>query len=587
MQERRIMIVEDEAVVRLHLSRIVAAMGHRVTGLAASADEALAAAETEAPELVLMDINLAGRRDGVETARELVGRHGCGVVFATAFADEATLARTQDSGAVGYIVKPFGESAVRAAVTTALGEFDRLQAVRSKERSLAGILGSLGEAVVLVDASFRVMFLNPRAERLAWCEGRRVQGLHVLEALHASDDDSALVQAVLAEVGAQGETVLLPTVALQLPDGSDILVNGSVAPLSDGRGTGFVISLHDLSRQWNVTTNRCADGGRRLMIYSHDTFGLGHLRRSLNLAAALARAVPDLSVMLVTGSAVAHRFPLPDRVDYVKLPAVRKVAAERYAPRSLALPDDEVLAMRANLLLRTARDFRPDMLLVDHSPAGMRGELRPALEWLRTSKSGCTTVLGLRDIIDAPETVRETWHRQGIHRLLQDGYDHVVIYGEQHFFDPVSAYGLAPDLAERVTFVGHVVEDAVCDRARSLTGTPPHIVVTTGGGDGAVDEVAGRFLRMLGRGLLGRDANATVLPGPLGPAATPAVLRMVAAGTPAVIEPFVESTSPLMAAADLVICTGGYNTAMQAMRYARRVLMMPRVAVSAAGIVYS
>ena len=106
MESRSILIVEDESIVRLHLSRIVEAMGHTVTGLAASAEEALASAERSRPDLAIMDINLRGVQDGIETAKQLRDRFGVAVMFATAFADEATVARSQTAGALGYIVKP-------------------------------------------------------------------------------------------------------------------------------------------------------------------------------------------------------------------------------------------------------------------------------------------------------------------------------------------------------------------------------------------------------------------------------------------------------------------------------------------------
>jgi len=580
MTGRKILIVEDESVVRLHLSRIIAAMGHRLVGQASSAEEALACAASDVPDLVLMDINLKGERDGVSAARELVNLYGCAVVFATAFADDDTIERTEEAGAVGYVLKPFGERAVRAAVATALREHDRMLAVQAHERSLAGIIGSLGEAVLLVDSKMRVTFHNPRAESLAWPTHQNLSGLHVMDVLKPAVDDEALFREALESAIKNQEAVLLPTIALQVSDGQEILANGSIEPVEGKGETSFVISLRDLTKRW-FGKNRgpsVKSEGVRLLIYSHDTFGLGHLRRSLNLSKALVDNIPDLSILLVTGSAVAHRFPLPPRVDYVKLPAVRKVAADQYSPRSLNMPDDDVLEFRANLLLRTARDFHPDLLLVDHSPAGMRGELKPTLSWLREHHQTCTTILGLRDIIDHPDTVTNSWRRQGIYRLIEESYDHLVVYGSSSFFDPSVAYDFPDSLAGRVSFLGHVVEDASFQEP-STADLPdrPHIVVTTGGGDGAVDQVAGRFLEMLRLGLLGRNVSATVLPGPLVAPDSLAALTKSASETGAKVLEFVESTSPYMATADLVICTAGYNTAVQVLRYGKRALMVPRV----------
>jgi len=580
METRRILIVEDESIVRLHLRRIVEGMGHQVIGLAATADEAVARAVEGRPELVIMDIHLGEQSDGIDAARRIVVAHGCAVLFATAFADDITIARTADVGAVGYIVKPFGEPAVRAAITTALREQERTQAARKNERELAGIIGSLGEAVFQIDAGLRVRFLNRRAEALAFVDPARASGRDLRELLRPADDDGAGFWEAVAAACRHRTATLTPTIHLQLPDGGTAVVNGSVEPRDDDAGAGCVLSLRDVSQRWfgaRGEANRRADEPPRMIIYSHDTFGLGHLRRSLNLAAALVAAVADLSVLIVTGSAVAHRFPLPPRVDYVKLPAVRKTADEQYAPRSLSLADDDVRDLRANLIERVVRDFRPHLLLADHAPAGMRGELRPALSWLREHLPDCQTVIGLRDIIDEPAAVAANWRRLEIPRLLEEFYDHLVIYGQQSFYDTVAAYDLPAGIAARARFVGHVVEELPSGTEGTVP--PPagrRVVVTTGGGDGAVEEVAGGFLRMMAAFPLPRDVEVVVLPGPLAPAESVAGLRALAAGQPARVLDFVESTSPWMASADLVVCTGGYNTTMQALRYARRMLVVPR-----------
>ena len=106
--------------------------------------------------------------------------------------------------------------------------------------------------------------------------------------------------------------------------------------------------------------------GRRVLFYSHDTFGLGHLRRSRTIAQALAAAEPDLSALIMTGSPVAGRFDFPDRVDHVRLPGVVKLPDGAYASHNLGVDIEETVKLRAALLLAAQETFDPDLLIVFH-----------------------------------------------------------------------------------------------------------------------------------------------------------------------------------------------------------------------------
>lgn len=130
MSEKTILVVEDETIVQLHLRKILTELGYKVSGVASSAADALASVETARPDLVMMDIHLQGEQDGVEAARELKRRHGLSVVFLTAHSDKETVARTQEVGAVGYIVKPFNQGEIRAVLATAFGVLRELSAGR-------------------------------------------------------------------------------------------------------------------------------------------------------------------------------------------------------------------------------------------------------------------------------------------------------------------------------------------------------------------------------------------------------------------------------------------------------------------------
>lgn len=578
---RKVLIVEDELIIQMHLARIVEAAGHEVSGTATSAEEALQSAKATPPDLVMIDIHLRGGVDGIETARELRDKYDCAVVFATAHADAATLERSESVGASGYVVKPFTTAAVRAAITTALASRERIHKAEERERSYASVLSSMG-GVLVADVDGVISFLNPPAAKLIGWETQQAcdRPLHEVVDFAREADMRTFEQAV--RQGLEGRATETFEARLRDRQGEEHPVRIEVEPVGEGEGpsAGVVIGLQGSQRSrpprlsWG-TTYEPFGASTRLLVYSHDTFGLGHLQRSLNLIRPLLARHPGLSVLLVTGSAVAHRFELPPGADYVKLPTVQKVGQEQYESRSLRISDGGILTLRSNLLLRTIRDYQPNALLVDHSPLGMSGELLPSLEWLK-QQGGCTTILGLRDIIDGPESVQKRWHKQGVYDVLQDLYDHVVVYGAREVYDAAALYDFPPDVAARTHYVGYVSDEREPEQSWPR-GDKPLVAVSIGGGDGGHAEVIGTYLDMLERFRDEVDFDSEILTGPLLPAALQTHYRERARDLPVHVTDFLTSTIPLFSSADLVISTAGYNTSTQLLRYARRALMIPRI----------
>jgi two-component system, cell cycle response regulator len=120
MEAPRILIVEDEAITVADLRRALTTLGYEITGTVDTAEEALKAAEQQQPDLVLMDITLAGELDGVAAAAALRGSADVPVVFLTAHADDRTLERAMLAGPFGYVLKPFVDQELKAAIEVAL-----------------------------------------------------------------------------------------------------------------------------------------------------------------------------------------------------------------------------------------------------------------------------------------------------------------------------------------------------------------------------------------------------------------------------------------------------------------------------------
>jgi predicted glycosyltransferase len=320
--------------------------------------------------------------------------------------------------------------------------------------------------------------------------------------------------------------------------------------------------------------------GAKAMFYSHDTFGLGHLRRTLTLANHFRKSMPSLSQLIVTGSPVASRFRLPQDTDFIKLPSVTKNASGEYEPRSLAGSFEAVRDMRRDILVSAARHFQPDYFIVDHAPAGMRGEAVAALRHLKEELPGTRLIVGLRDIMDDAVTVREAWSREGVYELFDDVYDMIVVYGNRNFYDVVREYGLSAKAAAKTQFVGYLGREPgrrSSDEVRASIGmqTDKLLVVTAGGGGDGKD-LYDAMLRDL-RIDSASDFDCLIVGGPLLAERDRADL-LSRAGNRGNIH-FLDFTDDLpsyLGAADAVISMGGYNAVCEILSLNRPSIIVPR-----------
>ncbi|MFD2740440.1 glycosyltransferase family protein [Sulfitobacter aestuarii] len=311
---------------------------------------------------------------------------------------------------------------------------------------------------------------------------------------------------------------------------------------------------------------------RRVMFYSHDTFGLGHLRRSRALATALTEADGATSAIILTGSPVAGRFAFPDRVDYIRLPGVTKLTDGSYVSETLGLEIDDTTSLRAGLIQTAVEEYEPDLLIVDKEPTGFRGELLPTLERLRI-RGRTRVVLGLRDVLDEPEVLAAEWARKGAVQAAENLYDEVWVYGMRDIYDPTIGLPLSDDLRARMHWTGYLRRDK--GRPADVPEHPYVLITPGGGGDGAAmvslaldayeqdPDLSPHAMLVYGPFLSGEvreafDARVAKLGG-----------RVTALGFDSRIE-------ALIVGADGVICMGGYNTFCEVLSFDKRAVIVPR-----------
>jgi len=318
----------------------------------------------------------------------------------------------------------------------------------------------------------------------------------------------------------------------------------------------------------------------KILLYSHDTYGLGHLRRSLSIAGQLARDLPQASQLLVTGSMVAGAFDLPPRLDLIKLPALSKRSSGQYKARALPLTLRQTIAWRQQMILQAVSTFKPDLVLVDKVAAGVQGELLPALHYLKACAPQTRLALGMRDIEDSPEVTRREWQAQNTPQLQAHTYDAILLYGQQALFDPVAAYGMSPVAAGKLIPCGYLRRGAptrsAADVRREMdAGDRPLVVVTVGGG-GDGFEILKTYLEMLSQPAAAPTQHSLLVAGPLMAPAKRHALRRQAAGLPVTLLEFTADLDSYLAAADLVVSMAGYNSVCEILSLGRRSVLIPR-----------
>ena len=310
----------------------------------------------------------------------------------------------------------------------------------------------------------------------------------------------------------------------------------------------------------------------RILLYSHDSWGLGHLRRSLTIASALTKAFPQSNALLVTGSPCVSHFNVPVRVDLVKLPAVTKSATGSYIPRTLSGSFSSVLRLRGRILLETFRAFAPHLVIVDHHVLGLNGE---ALDILREARGrGARTILGLRDIIDSPEVVRQSWNSLACRWALSDGYDRICIYGDPEVFDARQEYSVPEKLRERFEFTGYIVRQSKSKRTRAFPSVKRRVLVTMGGGEDGAERIGG-YLEAMALGSVSWET--TIVTGPLLESRALRQLKHRARQIGQIeIRRFHSDLPSLLQESSAVVCMAGYNTSAEVLQSGRAAVFLPR-----------
>ncbi len=313
----------------------------------------------------------------------------------------------------------------------------------------------------------------------------------------------------------------------------------------------------------------------RVLLYSHDSVGLGHLRRNLAIAGEIATTFPNSSILIVTGSPCATQFQLPANTDLIKIPSISKNRQGQYVTSNFSGSLEKTVKFRSKIIMEAFHSFEPTLIIMDHQLIGLKGE---ALVMLREAKKkGVLTIYGSRDVKDSPEVVKRHWDNSDSRWALSEGYDRICIYGVPEVFDPRVAYAPYLDKVKHVDFTGYIVPAFENKVKKPMPGKRKKVLVTFGGGgDGA--SRAELYLQAL----LSKPANwdSHIITGPLMDADVKHRIRNQAKKIQPIgsikVQRFHRNIPALLQQVDAVVSMAGYNSCAEILQSGVPAVLLPR-----------
>ena len=241
--------------------------------------------------------------------------------------------------------------------------------------------------------------------------------------------------------------------------------------------------------------------------------------------------------------------------------------------------------MREELLLQTTRSFRPDVFLVDSPPLAGNDEVASTIAHIRGSLPRTAIILNFRDILDDPTRVAESWGQHSVLEAMAKGYDLILVHGSQRVYNFPEQYRFNDELREKTFFCGYVpytLDATPSDVIRQRVGAVDRklLAVTVGGGrDGIL--LIERCLAGVSSSTELLDLHTVVIMGSDMSLPDSASLRARYSGhSNIVLIDFVQSTEAYLAAADVIVSMGGYNTLSEIVALKKSAIVVPRLSGS-------
>jgi predicted glycosyltransferase len=313
-------------------------------------------------------------------------------------------------------------------------------------------------------------------------------------------------------------------------------------------------------------------GRAKILFYVQDSWGLGHLRR----VSKLARAMQEQADCLILCGQREAGWIIPEQCEYLHIPSLNTLVLERTQflgkRQFLQLSRSQAIAFRRTLFERVIDVFAPDAIVVENLPLGMLDELSGLLE-----RSSALKIFLTRGIMAHPSRVRRYILRPNVEAALETFFHTAIVAADRNVWDLAYEYGLSEALASKLRYVGYMseaVDAAEIRAARQERGVDEDVkwIVCSAGG-GALGEALVQELQRTMQSF--RNVVVDVIQGPRSRLTWPFLLGSTFEQGRIRVHRECRALPLLHAAADLVICTGGYNSLIETMEGGASVIAMP------------
>jgi PAS domain S-box-containing protein len=349
MPSHRILVVEDESIVALDLRQRLEQMGFEVIATVATGAAALEQATSKNPNLILMDIQIKGEIDGIETANRITKLVDIPIVFLTANSDRSTIDRAKSAGPLAYLLKPFEDRELQTTIEIALDRHRLERKIKEHERWLTVTLASIGDAVLTFDVEGKVTYLNYVATQLTGWTNEEAQGCPAREILKLTLNESMKFKPIdpVANVLDTGKTLHLHEFALLTRrDGVQIAIEDSAAPirLESGELIGVVMIFRDVTARI-LTERKLRDSEMQVQrIFETVQEGLGVVDPNERICLcnpAFARILGEVNPDAIIGKSILDYMTAESSEEVLAQTAVRQTGVSSSYELCITTPASE------------------------------------------------------------------------------------------------------------------------------------------------------------------------------------------------------------------------------------------------------